>query len=112
MIRVLEDSLQLALSIEFRTFSVLLNCIETDTAADVRKLALLKISLKHKATVRILIDRVDDVSEKVRRDVYLVFSKLHPLYFSAEERQRLLHTGFYNNSGRFDLFQLEWNGFQ
>lgn len=81
---------------------MLLNCIETDTAADVRKLALLKISLKHKSTVGILIDRVDDVSEKVRKDVYLVLLKLHPLYFNPEERKRLLYTGFYNNSGKVE----------
>ena len=79
---------------------MLLNCIETDTAAEVRKLALSKVSLKHKPTVRVLIDRVDDVSEKVRKDVYLVLSKLHPRSFHADERKRLFHTGFYNNSGK------------
>lgn len=82
---------------------MLINCVETDSSAEVRKLALSKLSLSHKADVLKIIYRVDDVSEKVRMEAYKVLSKLHLKQFTIEFRKKLLYTGLYDNNGRFIL---------
>lgn len=73
--------------------------METDTSAEVRKLALSKLSLSKKADLLKIVSRVDDVSEKVRMEAYKVLSKLHLKQFTIEFRKKLLSTGLYDNNG-------------
>lgn len=73
--------------------------METDSSAEVRKLALSKLNLSRKAVVLKIIHRVDDVSEKVRMQAYKVISKLHVKQLTIEFRKKLLYTGLYDNNG-------------
>ncbi|XKL64071.1 hypothetical protein PGB90_004157 [Kerria lacca] len=76
----------------------LINCIETDTCAEVRKVALSKVSLMQKCDIKIIIDRIDDLSEKVRMEAFQVLSKMHLKQFTIEQRKRLLSNGLYDNN--------------
>lgn len=80
--------------------------METDSSAEVRKLALSKLTLSHKAVLLKIVYRVDDVSEKVRMEAYKVLSKLHMRRFTIEFRKKLLYTGLYDNNGSSIFFDL------
>lgn len=54
--------------------------------------------------VRQLVDRVNDISEKVRKETYVILSKLHPQFFTIKDRKQLLYTGLYDNNGKSFLF--------
>lgn len=73
--------------------------MENDTSAEVRRLALSKISLVYRYLIEKIIERTDDVSEKVRKEAYVVLSRLHIKQLSIEQRKRLLDTGLYDNNG-------------
>ncbi|XP_065220957.1 condensin complex subunit 3 [Planococcus citri] len=76
----------------------LADCMEHDTSAEVRRLALSKISIVHRYLIEKIIQRTDDVSEKVRKEAYTVLSRLHIKQFTIEQRKQLLDTGLYDNN--------------
>lgn len=53
-----------------------------------------------KCDIKIIIDRIDDLSEKVRMEAFQVLSKMHLKQFTIEQRKRLLSNGLYDNNGK------------
>ncbi|RZF32549.1 hypothetical protein LSTR_LSTR006544 [Laodelphax striatellus] len=80
-----------------RVMKVLLFHLSRDPSAEVRCAVISKIFITKKTLMAILA-RMRDVKDLVRRDAFIVFSRLSAQNFSIRQRQTILSSGFLDSS--------------
>lgn len=80
------------------TVAVFLLHMSKDPSYEVRRAIVQKIAV-NKRTLPILLKRVNDIKDVVRKETYMVLNKIPVQRFTIKQRQKLLSSGLKDKSG-------------
>lgn len=78
--------------------AVFLLHLSKDPSYEVRRAIVQKIAV-NKRTLPILLKRVNDIKDVVRKETYMVLNKIPVQRFTIKQRQKLLSSGLKDKSG-------------